>query len=212
MMPALLLTLALLSACDKGPMPSLYHFHSDEFRAPPGKSAPDIGYTYSPEYNAEAVSAWHTMIVDMVNRMETQTSLTPQAVYLVPHANKSSFMNMYEHSLRKTLNDRGYSLLSAPDQQATYLFYEAAPVDKGEVVTPIAHKNEHARPMAFRIVALRGGTTIGITESEYILPLHGFEGGETTMYPADIMTKITPESNVLPVTEKPQPNEIFQNK
>ena len=45
--------------------------------------------------------------------------------------------------------------------------------------------------MAFRIVIVRNARTLAMTESDYILPLHGYEGEKTTIYPADILEQMT---------------------
>ena len=133
--PALMIAVLTVAACHTGSMPSLFHYHTDEYRSPPGQEADAVGYQYSPVHNAESVAAWHAMVSDLVDRLEkNNAALKPQALYLVPHQDKSAFMNMYDHALRKTLNDRGYTLLSRPDAKASYLFFEAAPVVQGKAL------------------------------------------------------------------------------
>lgn len=198
--PALSFSVLALAACNMSAMPTLYHYHTDEYRSPPGPDAPDIGYEYTVEKNAQTVAAWNGMIENLVNKLEAGNAMQPQSVYLVPHTDRSTFMNMYEHALRKALNDRGYTLMNEYSPDATFFFYEAAPIVEPKIASAGPNSEElaktkagvHAKPVAFRLVVVKSLKTLGTAESTYEMPLYGYQGGMTTVYPADILLQMMP--------------------
>lgn len=197
--PALSVSVLALTGCNISAMPTLFHYHKEEYRSPPGPQAPEVGYEYSVERNARTAAAWHGMVSSVVNKLEASGDLQPQAVYLVPHQQGSTFMNMYEHALRKTLNDRGYTLLPEYNPDATLFFFEASPVVEQKAASTGPASEElaqnkagvHAKPVVFRMVVMRDFRTLAMTESAYEMPLYGYQGGTSTVYPPDILMRFT---------------------
>ena len=194
----------LLGACAQKPswVPTLYKYHNDTFRSPPGKDADNIGYSYSKAANAQAVEQWHVMISDFADTVLAENTIPLSApLYLVPHAKPTSFMNMYEHALRKALNDRGYNVVNDATA-AALLFYEATPAISTPENPIFVEAGSNQRPMIFRLIAIENGRTLANTQKQYLLPLYGYEGDKSTTYPPNILEQMFTQPGAVGVVYK----------
>ncbi len=121
-----------LSACGTNIMhnnalsPAGYKHHNSEFKSSNGQSAENIGYTYSPNINKKSLTIWDNIAADLIVQMEKHYNITPQAIYLQPHAENNLFINSYDYALRKALLKKGYDITHTP-QNIANLYYEAKP-------------------------------------------------------------------------------------
>ena len=117
-------------------MPTGYMYHDDEYKAPPGSEADDIGYVYSDSANAESLQIWRNIINDLVGQLATQIGEDGQRIYIEPLYLQNAFNSSYDHVLREELRNRGY-VLASNTRNALYLTYEAhLPKDSEEKESP----------------------------------------------------------------------------
>lgn len=133
------LALLVLTGCQAtwGPgfMPSGYIHHRGAYKAPPGREADDIGYSYSTEKNQETLHIWRAVAQDLVAQTENLTGISPQPVYLESLPVRSAFYASYDHVLREEFTNRGYTLTEQPGS-ALHIRYEAH-VQKSVQATPV---------------------------------------------------------------------------
>lgn len=122
-----------LSACSSlqtdAVFPPGYAYNHDEFKSADGEPAHDIGYTYTPNINDKSLEILNHIMVDLTDQMEQDFNLHKQDIHLVPHAQKSLFLNSYEYALERELIRRGYTLHSAAGKMP-YLYYESKLADQ----------------------------------------------------------------------------------
>lgn len=169
-------------------MPAGYSYHHDEYKAPPGPEADDIGYEYSAAKNGETLAIWRIAVVDLIDQMEEQNAVGPQDIYVHRRARHNAFNASYDHVLREELRGRGYTLSTYPGS-ALALWYEAhEPVDQttknmrhynGDVeqTTYAAGKASESidRDFVLILTLTRDNALFGKAAGVYKLPGYGYQ-------------------------------------
>lgn len=177
----------LLAACDPGFMPAGYAYHQNEYKAPDGPDAPPIGYDYTVTDNQNVVEAWQTIIADLVDRLERETGLIPQHVYLEPLPTHTAFNATYDHVLREELRGRGYALQPAPGDHF-YIRYDAFTPAAGMEDPTADHGGQAAftpetyaegaatqKNIVLRLAVMRRGVPVKDVRAVYPVPPFGYQ-------------------------------------
>ena len=167
-------------------MPTGYAHVNKEYKAAPGPEARDIGYEYSADTNDQIVQLWRVTAADLVSKLEAQTGITPQTLYLETLPNNGAFNATYDEVLRAELRGRGYRLASSPGG-TPHLRYEAFIADSKEIkLTTDAHP--HFRHYDLVLTVLDSSVVnlkhddesaiLGQTYGTYELPTYGDRGAK----------------------------------
>jgi len=135
-----------LSAChsfdEPGFMPTGYTYHGNEFNAPPGPKAANIGYPYSADHNEAVLQRWEWITTDMVDRMQKKLGLTPQPLYLEAPDEHSALHQSLDHKFREALERAGFALKPVPEEATLYLRYNAQNIDEISVWQTRSYQQE----------------------------------------------------------------------
>lgn len=101
-----------------------YKYHHEEYKAPPGPDAPDLGYDYNRIDNASVMGTWMEITDALVDGLEKNQNMGAQDVYVEKLRHSNAFNEAYDFSLRQSLRDRGYMLLSQPSSDVLHVRYE----------------------------------------------------------------------------------------
>jgi hypothetical protein len=108
----------LIAACTvvKNPSPvgRGYSSYAEPYKSAPGPKAPDIGYEYTAESNAEVTGIWLASVQDLLTRLETEAGLTEGSVFVVSSEQRGAMYTTFDHVLREELTARGYTLDANP--------------------------------------------------------------------------------------------------
>lgn len=186
------LTAMVLAGCAA---PPLYHYHTDEFRSPPGKEAADIGYSFSEAENTQSFALWNSVANDLIDSLESQYGVVPQMLYLVPHHKKNAFINAYDHALRSSLTQRGYTIVTTPIGVPD-LYYEAVINKDYDTHEDHASYNSAARndvnntyedrrwtredeykDIRFRLTFALDQDRAAVVKGSYVMPSYGYDEG-----------------------------------
>ncbi len=184
----LLLATLCLAACDTPGemfgrptyMGSGYTYHNDLYKAPPGPSAPGIGYPYSEGANRDVLQSWGAAVSDLIAQLEAK-GLAPQPVYVETYPVHNAFTASYDDVLRDTLRVRGYVLEQSPSAPA-HIRYDVnlpvkddSPANGPEPALPPPGLDDFILTLTFfaapNTVPLQAGGT-------YRLPAYGYVPGE----------------------------------
>ncbi len=166
-----------------------YKYHGDEFKAPPGPDAPDIGYDYNLIDNQGVVENWMAIAADLVDQFEQDTQTSPQAIYIEPLRDSNAFNAAYNYALHETFRQKGYTLVGAPVDQGLHIRYEAYRPQDAELrnkvyyndesdnfLTP--HNPERAYDFTFVLTAARNDQFIGQSYVQRPMPAYGYVADE----------------------------------
>lgn len=190
----MLSTALLLPGCESvvNPtfMPSGYANHQKEFKSPPGPPAPDIGYDYTSQANAEVLARWQEAIDDLLVQALANDLILPQVIYLQSDLKPGLFRNTFDSMLRDSLRASGYEL-SSNAETGTPVFFSA--YEPGERVysendrpyngaLPPPHKDGAYMPpeqdMELVLGLVKDKVLTDAVIGLYQVPLYGFAPGK----------------------------------
>ncbi|MCK6417321.1 MAG: hypothetical protein L6Q57_00030 [Alphaproteobacteria bacterium] len=139
----------ILSACgviEPSFMPAGYKYHQEEFKAPPGPEADDVGYDFTPEANEKVMQDWYILAHDVFDKLEPQAGLKPgQTIYLA-YDRPNVFNASYDHALRQVLREKGYTLAKSPRLANTTMRAEAYLKKDKAMGRDVVRYNDEPRP------------------------------------------------------------------
>lgn len=179
-------TTLMLSACGSPTfMPAGYAHHNNVYKAQPGPEAHNLGYEYSAQTNADIVSKWENVAGQLIDELQGQSGIAPQAIYIHP-TKKNAFNHTFDHALRTALTARGFTLVnqagdayeiaySAKSQLDPALkpkpFYNGDVEPSETIETPPEHE------FLLFLTLLQNGVPLGTGAGTYVLPSYGYEDG-----------------------------------
>lgn len=181
-----------LSACESFTstpnfMPQGYRYHSEEYKSPRGKAAPDIGYRYTAEDNAAVLGQWDHVARQMITALEVEFGMEPQMIFIAPAKGKNAFNSAFEYALRNEFMARGYDLAARGRNSMLEILPEAwLPEDENFPVDANRYKDDPAldvtpenpsAPRNFMIAlsVLRNDVVIGKMEQGFSMPAYGYD-------------------------------------
>lgn len=192
----------LLGACSQPNFtPSFHAYHTDEYKAPPGKTADSLGYDYTPDRNAETLMMWQAVASDLADHLDGGLLVSGQDIYLVPHPSRDAFINSYDYFLREELGKRGYHILGTYKEGATPIFFEAMALEHQEPhelqdtyngdptfefgdVDAQTEEEKFVRDIVFRVVVgvpVKGSILPSIVRV-HRMPIYGYKGVYSARY------------------------------
>lgn len=176
-----LLLFLILPGCEslyKNPTfyPAGYMYHDGIYKAPPGRNAADLGYTYSAEKNAEIMRDWEAVAADLLGRAEEQ-GLFPQPVYIDMPAPRDAFTASFDYALRMALTERGYSFTPEDRAQTVLKYGSYLPPEQKETETPLSENTYLLALSTFK----NGAAHLQVAHI-YELPPYGFDPSIHTVF------------------------------
>ncbi|MDB2682852.1 hypothetical protein N9Z27_01200 [Alphaproteobacteria bacterium] len=157
-------------------LPTAYTHHQKEYKAPPGPESRHVGYDYSRSKNKQVVGEFINAANDLVTELETQTGLTPQAIFIQNRLRDSAFNNSYDYALREAFRAKGYTLANASEVFASRLTFEAISVsDKpNQLYFKFIEKEGVYDDFELVLNLYQGEIAPHVTSKTYTLPSFGY--------------------------------------
>lgn len=185
----LLLASSFLTSCssDMNMFPSGYKYVKSEYKLPPAEKANDLGYEYSSHKNEEIVQMWRIVAEDLIDTFLEETQIEPQSLYLEPAKKENAFYAVYDHVLRESLRERGFSLTTRPEDHMR-LYYKAfrpgPRADEPANNTQDAHfiPQHGFQDYLFRLTAVKDDALWGQASGIYRVPTYNANGYSSDMW------------------------------
>ena len=92
-------------------MPAGYAHHEDNYKAPDGPEAWDIGYDYTRAENAAVLNRWKMVAADLTDKIEQGAPLDAAPIFLSSPTIDNAFTLSLDHALREEFRTRGSKTL-----------------------------------------------------------------------------------------------------
>lgn len=190
-----LLSLFALNGCSNniqdftpGWMPTLYKYQHEEYKAPPPRDVPDVGYEYSKGMNDDVMIVWQAIADNLVTGLEQNANLTPRPVYIESLPDHNAFNASYEFALRDVFRQKGYTLVNEP-ARAVHVRYEAYRDQDANLRNEIDFNNEednfldpfykrHPHDFTFVLTAGSDDQLLGQSYFKTQVPAYGYVADE----------------------------------
>jgi len=167
-------------------MPAGYTYHQNEYKAPTGPKAWDIGYDYTRAENAAVLNRWKMVAADLTDKIESVAPLAGAPIFLSSPTLDNAFTLSLDHALREEFRARGYTLAALPSENTiklkvssydpsfrdTMRSYELN--DQEEKDRPEPPK-QVSKELILKVDGLVGDQQTTLVEAPYVLPLYGYQ-------------------------------------
>ena len=167
-------------------MPAGYAHHSDNYKAPDGPEAWDIGYDYTRAENAAVLNRWKMVAADLTDKIEQGAPLDAAPVFLSSPTIDNAFTLSLDHALREEFRTRGYTLASIPSEETTKLQVSAYDPQFRDTMRSYDLNDQPqkdlpeepeaiSKELVLKVDGLVGEEHITLVERAYVLPLYGYQ-------------------------------------